>query len=489
MQFFITIFTIKLTKPGGMNMKKCPKCGLTFDDNTNFCPACGEKLVKEEPKCPSCGTPYEEGDKFCKNCGAKLGAQEAPKEEPKPVEQPKEEPKVEEKPKEEPAVVPAPVVKEESKPEPVKEEAKVEEPKPEEKQSSKGQMIVNMIIAGVCLLAALFLFIGIFGPVFSAKMTYGGSYQRTSYGFKYFFKDGPDNLRSIRDANMPRSSYYNYCLSQFALECVFFFGGMAGCLACTIVGVVKNIMALTKKQEPNIDILITAGTLRLLSVLYLYAKYANDVNAAGYYVNTSFGWGGGLIITALAFLLAASAAKNIFGAISKKDGIPGAIVRAVASLVIFILIFNVFSPLTKIVGSNGYYTERISTNGYSFAETVLSAYSQSSSGTLQTGIFVPGIMSLYFAFAGMLVMLAAFKKSLDEKSKTAPIVNTALALFFLILSAGLSLSATYAYAEYAGLSSGYVINFASGPVAGIVLTFVVVLPALIVSNILGKKKE
>ena len=492
-------------------MKKCPKCGLTFDDQTNFCPACGERLVKEEPKCPSCGAPISEGDKFCKNCGARLEA--APKaEEPQKVEEtPKEEPKPEPV-KEEPAPVVVPVPVEE---EPVEEEAPLEEqpveeqpveesnkeekveevPSPveetpkEETKPNKGVLIANMIAAGLCLLAALFLIIGMFGPVFSLTASYGGTYQHTTYGFKYLLKDGPEQLRQIREAGFPRSSYYSYCVSQFALECVLFFGGLAGCLACTIVGIVKNIMALTKKQEANIDVLVTAGSLRLLIILFCYAKYANKASAAGYFIKYDFGWGGGLIIAGLAVCLTAAIGKMIFGAISKKDGIPSAIVRSVVSIAIFALVFSIFSPLTKIIGSNGYYTETLSVNGYTFAETALQAYSQSSSGELQTQIFIPGIISLYFAFAGMILMFTAFKKALDQKSKAAPIVNAAVALFFLILSAGLSLSATLAYAEYAGMLSGYAFTFASGPIAGIVLTIVIVVPGLIVSNVLNKSKE
>ena len=481
-------------------MKKCPKCGLTFDDNTNFCPACGERLVKEEPKCPSCGAPISEGDKFCKNCGARLEA--APKaEEPQKVEEaPKEEPQPEPV-KEEPApvVVPAPVeeepveeeapLEEQSVEEPIEEEEKVEEvPSPveeapkEEAKPNKGVLIVNMIAAGLCLLAALFLVIGMFGPVFSAR----GTGQYTAYAFKYFFKDKPDTLRQIRDLNLPRSTYYSFELSQFVLECVLFFGGLIGCLVCTIIGIVKNIMALTKKQEPNIDLLLTAGSLRLLIIFLFAAKFATESNVSGAYIDTDFGWGGGLTVAALAVCLTAALGRNIFGAISKKENLPSTIVRSATTIFAFVIAFAAFAPLTKVTYYNGYYTESVSLNAYSFAETAIAQYSYSSSAELNDVIFVPGLMSMFLSFAGMLIMFAAFKKALDSKSKAAPIVNSVLAALFLIVAGVLSIVSCQ---EYIGTGGTYRYGFASGPVAGIALIFVIVIPGLIVSNILNKSKE
>ena len=56
-------------------MKKCMKCGKEFPDDTNFCPACGEKLESINC-CPKCGAPINEDDKFCKACGEKLVKEE-----------------------------------------------------------------------------------------------------------------------------------------------------------------------------------------------------------------------------------------------------------------------------------------------------------------------------------------------------------------------------------------------------------------------------
>ena len=60
-------------------MKKCPKCGKTYDDSHNFCVDDGTTLVamqKITPPgrmvCPVCGAYYDADTKFCVNDGSKL---------------------------------------------------------------------------------------------------------------------------------------------------------------------------------------------------------------------------------------------------------------------------------------------------------------------------------------------------------------------------------------------------------------------------------
>lgn len=51
---------------------KCLNCGKEIiDENTKYCPNCGEKLAKER-KCAVCNTIVNENDAYCKNCGASL---------------------------------------------------------------------------------------------------------------------------------------------------------------------------------------------------------------------------------------------------------------------------------------------------------------------------------------------------------------------------------------------------------------------------------
>ena len=423
--------------------------------------------------CANCGRELKDGLKFCPYCGTKVPLEEAPKEEPvkDPIEN---EDEIDEDLD----------VSEDASAEPdlPKEEPAPKEEEPKTNAKNKVNTIINMIAAGFCLLTALFFIIGVFGPVF--RVSSGTDFQ--NYGIKYLVKDAPETLRNIKDAGYPRGTYYSFMLSVYVLEMVLYFGGMAGCLALTIVGLVKNIKALVKKGEPNTNLLMGAGMLRLLAMFMFYAQYASSGGGMGYYITSSFGWGGSLIITGLAILLACNVAKNIVGAIIAKNNLVTNIVRSAVSIVLFILIFNIFGPLTLVIQTNSYYTIKMQMNGVVYVPSVLAAYSASTDATLKSSVFYPGLFSFAFAFSGLIMLFNAYKKTFEEDGKAGPIVLSALSLIFLIVAAALSLSAL---TEYIGVSSNIVYSFAPGPIAGIVLIIVLVIPGLVVSNIFNKKKE
>ncbi|MFT9116347.1 MAG: zinc-ribbon domain-containing protein [Sporolactobacillus sp.] len=47
----------------------CPNCGSAVDQNTKFCPHCGQKMP-EANRCPKCGSPIPAGSRVCIVCGA-----------------------------------------------------------------------------------------------------------------------------------------------------------------------------------------------------------------------------------------------------------------------------------------------------------------------------------------------------------------------------------------------------------------------------------
>lgn len=48
-------------------MKICNNCNSEVNDDSIFCPNCGNKFIIKE--CPSCGKELKDNDKFCSSCG------------------------------------------------------------------------------------------------------------------------------------------------------------------------------------------------------------------------------------------------------------------------------------------------------------------------------------------------------------------------------------------------------------------------------------
>lgn len=54
----------------------CPKCGFSCNAAANFCPNCGEKLLKQR-YCSECGKSIDENANYCQSCGAPIPQAEA----------------------------------------------------------------------------------------------------------------------------------------------------------------------------------------------------------------------------------------------------------------------------------------------------------------------------------------------------------------------------------------------------------------------------
>lgn len=56
----------------------CPKCNEEIDEDSTFCPSCGEKLNTEtSKKCPNCGVSNETSVSFCSSCGYNFNSNES----------------------------------------------------------------------------------------------------------------------------------------------------------------------------------------------------------------------------------------------------------------------------------------------------------------------------------------------------------------------------------------------------------------------------
>ena len=407
-------------------MKKCPKCEITFDDGSKFCPNCGTELVEVIET---------------------------------PIEEVKEEV----------------VEKREDK---TPEAASKKEISPEGK--SKAKKIISIIVAGLCLFAMTFIVIGVFGDVFQVRSFYGDS---ASIGLKYFFKTYPENLENIR-SQVPGSMYYYYSLFMFIIECILYFGGIVACVILSIFAIIKNIQAITKRGEPNIKLVFGAACSMLPIMLFLGARLACDYNVG---LETDFGWGASFIIIGLVFTLIAISTRKIALAIIDKNNLLPAIFRSSASLVLLILLFNAFFPLSTVSVTYGGVTERIRVSGIMFAESTMMDAAIASTSLTGKGlaVIILGLVSFFVALAGLAFMFLAFTGSNKDK-KVSPIVFAGISMMVLIIAAVLSLAAsTLMYGE--GSNPSYSYAFTGGVVAGIVFLHFI-MAALILAAAFTKKK-
>ena len=65
-------------EPSTENKVVCEKCGKTYPEGTNFCPACGGKTKALATTCRKCGTVLMPGALFCHNCGTKVSMDTCP---------------------------------------------------------------------------------------------------------------------------------------------------------------------------------------------------------------------------------------------------------------------------------------------------------------------------------------------------------------------------------------------------------------------------
>ncbi len=418
------------------------KCGKEFPDDTNFCPACGEKLESINC-CPKCGAPINEDDKFCKACGEKLVKEEEIKKEEQSVPVPK---------KEERAVDP-------------------------EENKRKANRVINIVVSAIMLFATTFLLIGALGDV--VKLTSSSLGVNTSIGLKYFISDYPKTLSQMYDA-YPYKEYFAYSVAMFIVESILYYGGSIACLILTIFGIIKNIRSITKKEEPHTKIMFAAGAAMLPIILFMLARMKVESS----YASVNLGWGAGLIVTGLVFILIGISAYRVAKAIINKENVASTIVSTAMALVIFILMLNMFFPLSTLKQTVGGQTVRMSTSGIVVAESALAAFSSSSGVKLNLSVFIPGVLSFVFTLVGLVMIFLAYINSLKGK-KVSSIVFSAVTFLVLIISASLSISACISmYSSNSNITYG----FSGAAVSGIVmLNFVIA--GLIVSACLNKKKE
>lgn len=81
-----SVVEIETNESRRINRMFCKRCGGNLNEDSAFCPSCGERVVKNEPAhCSDCGAALTEGAAFCISCGKPVDSGKAQAAAPPPV--------------------------------------------------------------------------------------------------------------------------------------------------------------------------------------------------------------------------------------------------------------------------------------------------------------------------------------------------------------------------------------------------------------------
>ena len=397
-------------------MKKCLNCNLEFDDNSTFCPKCGQKLVSKNV-CPKCGKPIEPSDAFCRHCGAKLE---------KVVFCPKCQttcpPDSEFCPKCGTKTVNGLVTRG---------HCHVETRNAVNSPVRKAFAIVALVLSSV---ACLLLLIGVFGDFFTKTSTIGVS---KSYGISYFFKEGIETVKaSFWGSN---KDYFKFMLTSFVIENILFFGGLVSCLVLVGISIKKNITSFAKGNKFNFKLLKTAGVLAMIHPVYWMAtKYTRISYGTIVAENSKFGWGAILLIVGISALILADIFNDVMDSVEKKESWPNFVFNHTISLLLLLVLTIGFA---KTVGvSQG--TVTINFQSYYVLTNVFATSSSTGFFNAQLfGLSMGGFLMSLFTLAIIAILWILGKKI----NKIVGIILSSILLGVVIANMVLSSQATLKY--------------------------------------------
>ena len=317
-------------------MKKCLSCNKDFNDEEIFCPICGSKLVEEnvcqkcgspvaideefcghcgykiekEYRCEKCNSLINEDDSFCSNCGAKV---------------------------ENPVVTIVPIKNK------LKNNKKVNKDN-KERNPNLVNKILFLVLCGVLITCLFFAFIGCFGDIMVYRVfpSNTGAVSELDIKSNYFF--GEAITAFDRDYPGNASDFRAYLVFRICLEYIFWVTALVSCVAGIAVIATKmyknfKIKKYTFKAKwfvlPFLGLIPYLLMFTLETSGQLSATYGSDDH---YFVECTYGWGTGMIITFLFIGLVTYIGYRISNAIvNKKPFILESIFYG-----IFLIYFSVF---------------------------------------------------------------------------------------------------------------------------------------------------
>lgn len=330
-------------------MKKCLRCNKEFEDDSLYCPECGKQLENNENFCSQCGNKVTDAG-YIVNKGYK----------------------------------------------------KFKQSLAMERDYNK---VVTILLSVVATLVALLLIVGMFGDIVSVKVLEN----RGSESIKYFFGEGAQNIKDIKNA-YPYKEYYGMVLTEFVLLNIFYFGGLVGLfisIGLTIASAYK-----TFKNQAAFKITPILGMIVSVIPYISYVAITSIAKASEYFAvgTITFGWGPIMLIVGSLFGLVSISCIEAY---ASKDNRRETITNLLFNLSAILAMTIIFFATSLIISiTDGSTTAEI--GAPVFIRIMLQPFSAGETNSLPSqfsGFVASYVLMALSVFTSILFIVFTFKKS------------------------------------------------------------------------------
>ena len=439
-------------------MKKCLKCNKDFDDDSLFCPECGEMLVSNDT-CPNCHKEVKLGDKFCRHCGRKIERIRVCSECGKEVD-------------DETVFCPKCGSK-------IPDDGFIRNSKSISRQSKSSSAeqkplssYITYAFTAIFGILAILLIVGMFGNIIKAN-TLGLSSEQS---IKYFFGEGAKNLESIKESYKYKE-YYTFTVIEFVLDNIFYFGGLVGLITSIVFTVINLVKACSLKEEIK-HAPLYGMVISVLPYLFIiaYQNFAN-MNYMSITLSATFGWGTTMLVVAVLCLLFFILVHGCLSSSKNSKDVIASIIRELTPIAIAsIVIFGMSLVLSYSNSSEGV-TESYQINAAYYPRSVLMSFSSEAIDSFPSSA-VTAIVGYFLLLLSSLLMISSLYL-VGRKSNVASLAFFGLSYVIFIVASILCYSGAKELAK----------NMTMGPSAIATYILGVVVIAGLIGNLVLSKKQ